>query len=226
MSNNEQYNEQERPPMSAVWRYYNDLRYSENNLSTITMAVHELFEGLPFRSDLKFDSVFDTEFIEHELDSEPRIAMEMLAMMPFMYIGPRLEKSNSSPQYVKEWYTDATKGLIMLTKEDHDVACLESDEGSLRHIKCDSSAHCPHRFLERYLTDDVWLADFTDKRYLKDPLQTMSVAMIKMQVAKECQVVLSAYGETALRIYSDQCQAYFDQMINQREISVDDILSQ
>lgn len=225
MSDNEHYSEQERPPMSPTRRYYNDLYYCENNLSTITMAAHELFEGLPFESDLKFDKVFDADFIEYELESEPRIAMELLAMMPFMYIGPRLEKSNSSTPYIKDWYMDATKGLIMLTKQDHDVACLESDGGTVNHIECEKSAHCPHRFLERYLTDDVWYADFDDKRYENDAMQTMAMAAVKMQVAIECQVVLAAYGETALATYNDKCQEYFDRMIYRREISVDDILS-
>lgn len=225
MSSHEQYNEQERPPISAIRRYYSDLYYAENNLSTIAMATHELFDGLPFQSSLQFDKIFDVDFIEHELESEPRIARELLAMMPFMYIGPELEKSNCSTQYVKDWYIDATKGLIMLTKEDHDVACLESDGGTLNHMQCDKSTHCPHRFLERYLTDDICLVDFEDRRYEKDAMQTMAMAMVKMQVAKECQVVLAVYGETALRAYSDKCQEYFDQMINQREISVDDILS-
>lgn len=224
MSESEPYSEQERPPLSSVRRYYDVLQGRDDNLAMIVMAADELIECLPFRSDVKLEDFFDVDFIDSELDAEPRIAKELLGMMPFMYIGPLLDKSNCVPKDIKDWYMDATKGLILLTKNDHNVACLESDEGTLNHMSCDKSALCPHRFLERYLIDDVRIVDFADERYNSDPLQTMAIAMIKAQVAKDCQIVLAIYGEAALVSYSHRCQEYLDQMISQREVSVDDIL--
>jgi hypothetical protein len=224
MADSESSHEQSRHSRSAVTEYYKDLQYSRGDSKAIVIALQKLFDQLPAEIDLTIDDVFDAAFMDYELAIEPRIAGEMLAILPLAQLGPQLEVSDCPPEKLQQWYAEATLGALVLTGQTHSEACYERGKGTMRQMACEHSAVCPRIFLERFLTDDAFIPDFEEERYLHSPVRTMQLAFGKLQVAKETKVSLPWFCEITAKKYEEQCEPYIAPIIAQVHDDVDNMI--
>jgi hypothetical protein len=193
--------ESEPQRISEVSRYYNDVLYAENQSINLYLTLERLLNVLPFTADLSAANLYDNEFMEHQLSTEPRIAKERMALLPFFHIGPLLEASNVPVDSVKQWYDDAVTGVSWLIDEEHDVDCLEYADGTLQHVACSTSAICPKRFLERYLSDGVYLPDFQSDMYADRAERAITIARDKLDIGIKHDVLQSDSSERAWANY-------------------------
>ncbi|HET8884405.1 MAG TPA: hypothetical protein VFM68_02960 [Candidatus Saccharimonadales bacterium] len=201
-------NNYEQPPISAVTRYYADINYADGSYATIVMAVDSLLESLPFKSDLRVDSL-GSEFLplEWKVELEPRIATERLSLLPLAHIGPQLDKSDCPTAEIKKWYDHALTGVRRRTGDNHDNSCLES--GNAQHLMCKSSTICPQRFMERYVSDDLMHPDFSDDRYQTDPSRMYTITSDKLELAIKHGIILKEFGETLKKSYANEWHKRF-----------------
>jgi hypothetical protein len=223
MTDRSPHHEQFPESPRAAYVYYKDLYYSSGESGAIVIALQKLFDQLPAAIDLTIDAVYDTAFMEYELAVEPRIAGEMLAMLPFARIGPKLEDSDCSPEVLKQWYADATRGMLQLTKDTHSEACYEIGRGTVQHMACEHSSICPRLFLERFLTDDAFIANFDDDRYARNAARTMQLARYKLQVAKDNRVSLPSFCDTTLQKYEEGCEQYIAYLMSLMSDDIDNM---
>jgi hypothetical protein len=223
MTDRSPHHEQFPESPRAAYVYYKDLYYSSGESGAIVIALQKLFDQLPAAIDLTIDAVYDTAFMEYELAVEPRIAGEMLAMLPFSRIGPKLEGSDCPPEALQQWYADATRGMLQLTKDTHSEICYESGKGTVRHMACEHSSICPRLFLERFLTDDAFIANFDDDRYVRNAPRTMQLARYKLQVAKDNRVSLPSFCDTTLQKYEEGCEQYIAYLMSLMSDDIDNM---
>lgn len=223
MADSESYYEQSPQPPTPVAEYYTDLYYSRGDSKAIVIALTKLFDTLPATIDLTIDDVFDAAFVEYELGVEPRIAGEAFALLPFAKIGPRLDDSNCPLEVLKQWYIDATYGTLQMTRQTHADACYESDGGTVRHMACGDSSICPRRFLERFLTDDAYIPDFSDTRYQRNPARTMQLAKHKLKAALECKIILPEFYDVTVKAYEKKCERYVMELVHRIRSDIDNV---
>lgn len=201
--------EHEPELMSAVKRYYTDVYYAENDYATIVMALHSLLENLPFTTDMQINTFANSEYMttEHELENDPRIATEKLALLPLFYFGPQLEQSSCTTDEIKDWYNDAVNGVRLLTQDDHDTICLENR--STTHHMCAKSTVCPQRFMEAFLSIDLMEPDFDWYMYDIDPERTYTIAANKLQVGVKQGILLPTEADAIEAKYVMQYRERF-----------------
>jgi len=192
---------------SSISRYYADVLYAEGQSINLYLSLERLLNTLPFSTDLTAATLYDKKFMDHQLITEPRVAKERMAIMPFLHIGPLLEASDMPTADVKQWYDDAITGLSWLTSEEHDRVCLEYAGGTLQHLACVTSSICPQRFLERYLSDDVYLPNFQSDRYTHRPERAVAIASDKLEIGIKQKILQTDSSEAAWQAY---CAAYDD----------------
>lgn len=199
--------ESEPRSISDISRYYADVLYAEDQSINLYLSFEHLLNTLPFSTDLTATGLYDKEFMDHQLTTDPRAAKEWMALMPFLHIGRLLEVSDVPTADVKQWYNDAVTGVSWLTNEEHDSVCLEYAGGTLQHLACSTSTICPQRFLERYLSDDVYLPNFQSDMYANRPERAAAIASDKLEIGIEHKILLADSSEDAWQAY---CASYDD----------------
>ena len=197
--------ENEPLPPNPVHRYYNDILYAENQSINLSISFERLLDNSPIVTDLSAELLYDEKFMRHQLATEPRIAKERMALMPFLHIGPLLEASSMPTEELKQWYDDAITGMSWLTSEEHDNTCLEYAGATVEHAACEISTVCPQRFLKGYLSDDVRFPDFQSDKYKKQPERATIIASDKLEIGIKHKILSDDASGTAWQSY---CTAY------------------
>ena len=207
-------------PPNDVQRYYSDILYAENQSINLFLSLEQLLSSLPFSTDLSASVLYDQKFMQHQLVAEPRAAKERMALMPFFHIGTLLEKSNVPTADVGQWYDDAVTGVSWVTSEEHDRVCSESYGGTLQHRSCGASSVCPQRFLERYLSDDVYSPDFDSDMYKYQPERAAAIARDKLEIGMRHKILLTDASEAAWQTY---CTVFDDYICEMLGLSLQDV---
>lgn len=202
--------ERERPRMSAISRYYTDMRDVNNSYATILVSLDTMLQSLPFKTRVNLESLQTSVFLpqEWQVENEPRIANEKLALLPLAHLGPQLDTSDCSTDEMRDWYDDAIKGVRALTRDDHDTSCLES--GNLMHMMCQKSTVCPERFMERYFSDEVMNPDFDSPIYESNPRRGYAIAYGKCNLAAKYNVVTKEHVAGAMGSYTRKYIEHFN----------------
>jgi hypothetical protein len=221
MSESEPANEFESRDISAVYRYYDYINDAKGNASTAIMAITELLEHLPAAVDLSLEQVFNAELYEQLYQIDPRAMNEKLALLPLLYIGPRLEQSNCLVSELLEWYNDVVKMILVRTKDKHGPICLTYDEANSQHFMCENSVVCPHRFLSRYLSGDAWMPDFAEQQYQTNPARAHAITVDKLTIGQKYGCILPIDHDTMRSVYENAYQSHIDDIVQQEMQDID-----
>lgn len=209
MNESDAYHEHEHQERNALERYYHSVYDPNLSEGSLVIALDCLIESLPYDSALSLASFRDGILYptDYDLEVEPRIAKEKLAILPLAYIGPELERRGASPEVIRQWHMDAVKGVRLVSRDEHTDECHR--DSCQEHMMCQKSAICPRRFLERYLTDAVVLADFASLEYMEDRERMYKVAIAKLNVAVEQEIIEVAYAKSIAATFSEEYLEFF-----------------
>jgi hypothetical protein len=204
--------EYESKGIEAVRHYYADIDRRVDDASKAMMAFSGLMDNMPFDLPGTIDDIWRVPAFKidknvdesatklwrpfnEEFDLSPRIAKEKLALLPLDYFGKSLEESDCPAEYVKDWYTEAVKGILTITGSDHNMTCTRN-KAKHDYLVCDRSAVCPQRYLEQYLIGDSMLPDFKRPIYPRHPWRARQITVDKLRIGTDHEILLPLDAST------------------------------
>jgi hypothetical protein len=210
-------NENEPAPreLSPQGRYYADVQRKQDTPVDVWIAIEKLLGQLGVSSEtLDSDALFQEIQSIDEISADSITKFEQYLLLPMRIAGPYAELAKT-PQEITTWYEESVRYILFYTKNRHDLQCAE--EADIDGIpKCINSDECPVVLAGRYLAADVVRTsdkpfDFADFRYLVDPKKTHDIAIAKIKVARNQQLVDSRYADAMTGNYQRQYKRFFGQ---------------
>jgi hypothetical protein len=209
MSENEPAAEYEYKEMSGIIKYYHDINTTVRSEDDAFMAIVRLIDGLPVAATPDPQLLIHSEYMPSDwcIENEPRIAKEMLAVLPFCHLGQLVEMSELTAGKVVAWYDDALRGARMIISKDHSIECLRSENG-VHYDNCAKSFMCPHRIIETQLTEGMMLPDFNHEMYSDNPNRAYAINTNKLTIGVERGILLPRNAESLKKRYELQYEQW------------------
>lgn len=194
--------------MSPTRRYYNDINYVRENLTSAILAIDSLVQHTPFDSDVLFKKMLASEMMpmDWEMENDIVIAKEKLSLLPIHVHAKELENSDFDLSSLKNWYQDLLSGISMITNDIHTNDCLQSMQTA--HDMCDYSTTCPRRYVQRYLLAPALHPDFTDDIYKTAPKRQFTIVKDKLDLAISNKIITAEACEGVRETYETQYNNY------------------
>lgn len=201
-------NESENEPkkISPIIEYYMKAYYSSPSYSDIVMSVSTLLDKIPTDNRPTIEEIAANGYFpfDWEVDNDPRIAKEKLAILPFACLSDCIDNSNMDVDDVKRWYAEAYWGYQLLNtgadgEAEHSSVCANGQ--SANTTLCTQSARCPHRFMEQYVKQCSMNPDFSQAMYTNDPKRAYDIIEAKLHASGLVGILEENYMKSLWKEY-------------------------
>lgn len=180
--------EDEPKRISPIIEYYMKAYYNSQSYSDIVMSVSSLLDETPGENRPAIEEIAANGYFpfDWEVDNDPRIAKEKLAILPFACLSECIDNSSMDVDDVKRWYAEAYWGYQLLNtgidgQSEHSASCSNGQSSST--AMCEKSARCPHRFMEQYVRKCSMSPDFSQAMYVDNPKRAYDITEAKLHAS-------------------------------------------
>lgn len=174
--------------MSAVRRYYNDVRNKSTSYIDLQIAAEKLLEQENLGDGGQvYDRLYGVVFPsaeQYRLDSTA--ALDTFLTFPLEVIAPWIELTRKRDDVVS-WYREAVIQIKASTEEGHTDACYQLAKNI--SVGCERSDICPRRYLSFRLQEAVSNPKFNSPEYVFDPYRCRELALDKLEIAQELEII-------------------------------------
>lgn len=220
-----------------IRRYYKDLSARQSDYFETWQITDELF-----RSELGVD---EDEWVQgrmHNNDSLRRLgfpgpveyeidqvsAVEKVALMPLLHLGPYIESRSRSLDELRElmtqddnndrmidvrdielWYTAAVSGIARIISERHGEKCLVRSYKNQPHT-CARSKSCPYKLVRNYLSYEAVESTEQAVEYEYDPSHRAAIMLGKFAAGALSQFFTSHEEDVMTQSLKTDVRSRFD----------------
>lgn len=184
--------------ISAVIDYCSQINKEQVSFTDVVMAVGNLLDNIDLEIKPTIEDIDRKGYLpfEWELDHDPRIAREKLALLPLACLGEYIDSSAMDIDDAKRWYGEAMGVYMLMNVDDngekiHSANC--SVDQSSHTTMCDKSTQCPHRYIERLVARSAREPDFTQSVYQENPKRAYDLTGARLIAARCAGVIDEKY---------------------------------
>ncbi len=213
--------ENEPRKITPVIDYFIKVYHNRQSFSDVVMATSALLDKTEVDDKPTIEEVAASGFMpfEWEVDNDPRIAKEKLALLPVACLSGYIDNSTMKIDEVKQWYSEAFGGVMLLNSDadgnkEHSNACLSVQNSN--HKMCDKSTICPYRYLEGFVDKSLSSPDFSQPMYSDDPKIGYETTVAKLHAGVTIGIIGENQKTMLSGVYMRKYLAYMNSRSEQR----------